>query len=239
MSGAAFDPSTRKILVVEDEPPILTGIKDNLEVEGYKVITASDGAEGLRLGLSEDPDLVILDIMIPKMSGFDVLKKLRENRIRGAVICLTAKKAEEDKVRGLKLGADDYVAKPFSVTELMARVQAVLRRTEPPKEWKEARWADVHVNFVTFEATKKGQKLDLTPRELKILKLFIENAGKVISRNELLDKVWGYDVFPTTRTVDNHIVKLRKAIEDNAEDPQMITSIRGVGYKFTPDVQKA
>jgi DNA-binding response OmpR family regulator len=237
VSGAAFDPSSRKILVVEDEPPILQGIKDNLEVEGYKVLTASDGQEGLRLALAEDPDLVILDVMIPKVSGFDVLRKLRENRIRGSIIMLTAKRADEDKVKGLKFGADDYVTKPFSLVELMARVQAVLRRTEPPKQWKEATWADVHVNFVTFEATKKGQKLDLTPREFKILRLFVEQAGKVVSRNELLDKVWGYDVFPTTRTVDNHIVKLRKAIEDDPENPTMITSIRGVGYKFTPEAQ--
>lgn len=238
MSGVAFDPSTKKVLVVEDEPPILQGIKDNLEIEGYRVLTATDGAEGLRLALENDPDLVILDVMMPKLSGFDVLRKLREQRIRGGILILTAKKAEEDKVKGLKLGADDYVAKPFSVIELMARVQAVLRRTEPPKAWKEARWSDIHVNFETFEATRKGVKLDLTPRELKILKHFVENPGKVVSRNELLDKVWGYDVFPTTRTVDNHIVKLRKAIEDDPEDPKIILSVRGVGYKFTAEVQK-
>ena len=236
MSGAAFDPTTKKVLVVEDEPPILQGIKDNLEVEGYKVLTAADGQEGLRLALAEDPDLVILDVMIPKLSGFDVLRKLRENRIRGSIIMLTAKRADEDKVKGLKFGADDYVTKPFSLVELMARVQAVLRRTEPPKAWTKAKWADVECNFVTYEATKKGVKLDLTPREFKILKLFVEEAGKVVSRNELLDKVWGYDVFPTTRTVDNHIVKLRKAVEDTPADPKIISSVRGVGYKFNADV---
>jgi DNA-binding response OmpR family regulator len=182
---------------------------------------------------------VILDVMMPKLSGFDVLKKLRENRIRGSVILLTAKRAEEDKVKGLKLGADDYVAKPFSVVELMARVQAVLRRTEPPPAWREAKFADVVMNFETFEATKAGQKLDLTPREFKIMKLFVENVGRVISRNELLDKVWGYDVFPTTRTVDNHIVKLRKAFEVDPENPTTITSVRGVGYKFTAEVTKS
>jgi DNA-binding response OmpR family regulator len=238
VTGTAFDPSSRKVLVVEDEPPILAGIKDNLEVEGYRVMTATDGQEGLRIALAEDPDLVILDVMIPKVSGFDVLRKLRENRIRGSIIMLTAKRADEDKVKGLKFGADDYVTKPFSLVELMARVQAVLRRTEPPKAWTKAKWADVECNFVTFEATKKGVKLDLTPREFKILKLFVENTGKVVSRNELLDKVWGYDVFPTTRTVDNHIVKLRKAIEDDPENPLMITSVRGVGYKFTPEAEK-
>jgi DNA-binding response OmpR family regulator len=238
MTRTAFDPKERKVLVVEDDPPILAGIKDNLEHEGYTVLTAADGQEGLRLALAEDPDLVILDVMMPKLSGFDVLKRLREERIRGAVIVLTAKRADEDKVRGLKLGADDYVAKPFSLVELMARVQAVLRRTEPKKEWQEARWADVHANFKSFEAHKNGKKLDLTPRELKILRHFIENAGKVVSRNELLDKVWGYDVFPTTRTVDNHIVKLRKAVEEDPDEPRYILSVRGMGYKFTPEVEK-
>ena len=239
MTGTAFDPSSRKVLVVEDEPPILSGIKDNLEAEGYKVLTATDGQAGLDLALAQDPDLVILDVMMPKLSGFDVLKKLRENRIRGAIIMLTAKRAEEDTVKGLKLGADDYIGKPFKLVELLARVQAVLRRTEPAKEWTEARWAEIHVNFKTFTATKKGVALDLTPRELKILKHFIDNPEKVVSRNEFLDKVWGYDAFPTTRTVDNHIVKLRKAIEDDPEDPKFILSVRGVGYKFAAAVQKS
>jgi DNA-binding response OmpR family regulator len=227
-----------KILVVEDEPAIQAGIKDNLELEDYEVLTASDGQEGLKLALENDPDLILLDVMMPKMSGFDVLRKLRENRIRGSVILLTAKKAEEDKVRGLKLGADDYVAKPFSVVELLARVQAVLRRTEPPKDpLKDVRFHDIRIDFVKFEAFKNEKKLELTPREFKILRLFVENPGKVVSRNELLDKVWGYDVFPTTRTVDNHIVKLRKQIEDVPSEPKLITSVRGVGYKFNAEVQ--
>ncbi len=230
--------SKRKILVVEDEPAILNGIKDMLELEDYEVITASDGQEGLRVALSADPDVVLLDVMMPKMSGIDVLRKLRENRIRGAVILLTAKNAEEDKVRGLKLGADDYVTKPFSVVELLARVQAVLRRTEPPKDTlADIRFHDVRVDFEKLEAFKQERKLDLTPREFKILRLFVENPRRVVSRNELLDKVWGYDVFPTTRTVDNHIVKLRKAVEDEPSDPKIISSVRGVGYKFNADVK--
>ena len=175
--------------------------------------------------------------MMPKMSGFDVLRKLREHRIRGSVILLTAKKAEEDKVKGLKLGADDYVSKPFSVVELLARVQAVLRRTEAPKDpLSDVRFHDLKVDFERLEAFKAGKKLELTPREFKILRLFIENPGKVVSRNELLDKVWGYDVFPTTRTVDNHIVKLRKQIEDVPSEPKLISSVRGVGYKFNAEV---
>jgi len=227
----------RKILVIEDEPAILAGIKDNLELEEYNVLTASDGQDGLKLALDEDPDLILLDVMMPKMSGFDVLRKLRENRIRGSVILLTAKKAEEDKVRGLKLGADDYVTKPFSVVELLARVQAVLRRTDSASDpLNDVRFDDIRIDFKKLEASKAGKRLDLTPREFKILRLFVENPGKVVSRNELLDKVWGYDVFPTTRTVDNHIVKLRKQIEDVPSEPKIITSVRGVGYKFNAEI---
>lgn len=227
----------RKILVVEDEPAIREGIKDTLELEDYEVLTACDGQEGLKLALSSDPDLVLLDVMMPKLSGFDVLRKLRENRIRGGIIMLTAKKAEEDKVRGLKLGADDYVTKPFSVVELVARVQAVLRRTEPATDPLSAvRFHDLVVDFESLEGTKGSRALDLSPRHFKILRLFVENPGRVISRNELLDKVWGYDNFPTTRTVDNHIVQLRKQIEDVPSEPTIITSIRGVGYKFNADI---
>ena len=232
------DEARRKILVVEDEPAILNGVKDMLELEGYSVLTAMDGQEGLKLALNHDPDLILLDVMMPKMSGFEVLRKLRENRIRGSVILLTAKKAEEDKVRGLKLGADDYVTKPFSVVELVARVQAVLRRTDPPADpLSDVRFHDVRIDFKKLEAFKGDKQLDLTPKEFKILRLFVENPGKVVSRNELLDKVWGYDVFPTTRTVDNHIVKLRKQIEDVPSEPKIITSVRGVGYKFNADLE--
>lgn len=230
--------ATRKILVVEDEPPILNGIKDTLEMEDYQVLTATNGADGLKLALSEDPDLVLLDVMMPKLSGFDVLRKLRENRIRGGVIMLTAKKGEEDKVRGLKLGADDYVTKPFSVVELLARVQAVLRRTDPAADpLSDVRFHDVRVDFMKLEGSKGERALQLSARHFKILRLFVENPGRVISRNELLDKVWGYDVYPTTRTVDNHIVQLRKQLEDVPSDPQLITSIRGVGYKFNGEIK--
>lgn len=233
-----LDQRQQKILVVEDEPAILTGIKDVLEDEGYLVLTATDGHLGLKLALDNDPDLILLDVMMPRMSGFDVLRKLRENRVRGSVILLTAKKAEEDKVKGLKLGADDYVTKPFSLVELLARVQAVLRRTDPPADpLRDVCFHDVRVNFEKLEAFKQEVKLKLTAREFKILRLFVENPGKVVSRNELLDKVWGYDVFPTTRTVDNHIVKLRKQIEDVPSEPKLITSVRGVGYKFNAEVE--
>ena len=223
----------RRILVVEDEPAILSGLRDLLELEDYDVLTATDGQAGLKLALSEDPDLVILDVMLPKVSGLDVLRKLREHRIRGSVIMLTAKREERDMVKGLNLGADDYITKPFSLEELLARIQARLRRTDPPKDpLNDVRFADVRINFERLEGFKGDRKLKLTARDFKILRLFVENPGKVVSRTELLDKVWGYDVYPTTRTVDNHIVKLRKQIEEVPSDPKLITSIRGVGYKF-------
>jgi DNA-binding response OmpR family regulator len=222
-----------RILVVEDERAILMGLKDNLEMEGYEVLTAVDGDTGLKLALQEDPDLIVLDIMLPKMDGFEVCKRLRQNRIRGSIIMLTAKQQQMDKLEGFKRGADDYITKPFSILELLARVKAVLRRTKRlSKKLVEFRFGDVEIDFEKFEAVKGGEPIKLTPREFKILKYFILNAGRVISRNELLDKVWGYDVFPTTRTVDNHIVKLRKQIEDDPANPTFITSIRGVGYKF-------
>lgn len=239
MSGILERP-TPKILVIDDEPAILAGIRDSLEYEQYQVLTADDGQQGLKLALEEDPDLVILDVMMPKLSGFDVLRKLRENRIRGSVILLTAKNAEQDKVRGLKLGADDYVTKPFSVVELLARVQAVLRRTDPPRDQlRRVACHDLVIDFEKLEGTKGGRPLDLSPRHYKILRMFVENPGKVISRNELLDKVWGYDHYPTTRTVDNHIVQLRKQIEDVPAEPTLITSVRGVGYKFTGEPRRA
>jgi DNA-binding response OmpR family regulator len=222
-----------KILIVEDEMPILTGLKDNLEMEGYQVFTATDGKKGLQLARDKEPELIILDLMLPKMSGFDVLKALKEERNTAYVIILSAKKEKGDKLDGFDLGADDYITKPFGVEELLARVRAVLRRHDAPLgELKRYKFADIRIDFEKFEATRKGKKLDLTPRELQILKLFIENRGRVISRNELLNKVWGYEVYPTTRTVDNHIVKLRKQLEEDAANPVYITSIRGVGYKF-------
>ncbi|MDF1662254.1 MAG: response regulator transcription factor [Planctomycetota bacterium] len=232
-----FENQKAKVLVVEDSPTILMGLRDALEFEGYDVLTANNGVDGLQLALNNDPDVVVLDIMMPKMDGYDVLRKLRENRIRGGVILLTAKKEEVDKVKGLKLGADDYVTKPFSVIELVARVQAVLRRTE--KKPDELRWVqlgDVRIDFESLACFKAGKKHDLTLREAKMLRLFIDRAGQVVSRKELLDKVWGYDIPPETRTVDNHMVKLRKLVEDNPSKPKLIKSVRRVGYKLEGEI---
>jgi two-component system, OmpR family, alkaline phosphatase synthesis response regulator PhoP len=232
-----FDESQAKVLVVEDSPTILMGLRDALEFEGYQVLTANNGVDGLQLALNNDPDVVVLDIMMPKMDGYDVLRKLRENRVRGGVILLTAKKEEVDKVKGLQLGADDYVTKPFSVIELVARVQAVLRRTEKkPDDLRWVRLGDVDIDFESLRCFKNGKRSDLTLREAKMLRLFIEKAGQVVSRKELLDKVWGYDIPPETRTVDNHMVKLRKIVEDNPSKPKLIKSVRRVGYKLEGEV---
>jgi DNA-binding response OmpR family regulator len=224
-----------KVLIVEDDPSILIGVRDSLESEGYTVVTARDGESGLKLARTEDPDVVVLDVMLPRLSGIEVCRKLHEDRIRGSILLLTAKAAEADKVRGFQSGADDYLTKPFSVVELLLRVKALIRRTEPPGDkLPRYEFGAISLDFQKFEATRAGKPIELTPREFKIMRLFCENAGKVVTRNELLDKVWGYDTFPTTRTVDNHIVKLRKVIEDDPALPRFIVSVRGVGYKFDP-----
>ena len=226
---------TERILVIEDEPAIMAGVKDNLELEGYEVYTAPTGAEGLRLAETKKPDLIVLDVMLPDMSGFEVCRTLRENGEKSFIIMLTAKKDEVDIVRGLSLGADDYVTKPFQLMEFLARIKAVLRRKGDEGEAVEGvTFGDVEVDFTKFEATKGGRVLSLTAREFKILRFFAANRGQVVTRNELLDKVWGYKMFPSTRTVDNHIMRLRKQIEDDPSKPVFIVSVRGVGYKFNP-----
>ncbi|RKY14692.1 MAG: DNA-binding response regulator [Planctomycetota bacterium] len=222
-----------RVLIVEDEMPILIGLKDNLEMEGYEVATATDGEQAMALMKRFKPDLVVLDIMLPRKDGFEVLREIREEKLDVGVIILSAKKAETDKVYGLDIGADDYVTKPFSVMEFMARVKAVLRRRGVPSPVKRYSFGDVVVDFENYEAYKGGQKVELSPREFKILRLFVENRGRVISRNEILNKVWGYESFPTTRTVDNYVVKIRRAIEDDPAKPKWIVSVRSVGYKFT------
>ena len=218
---------------MEDELPILMGLKDNLEMEGYEVATATDGEQALALIRRFKPDLIVLDIMLPRKDGFEVLREIREEKLDVGVIILSAKKAETDKVYGLDIGADDYVTKPFSVMEFVARVKAVLRRRGVPSPIKRYSFGDVVIDFENYEAYKGGEKVELSPREFKILRLFVENRGRVISRNEILNKVWGYESFPTTRTVDNYVVKIRRAIEDDPRHPKWLISVRSVGYKFT------
>jgi DNA-binding response OmpR family regulator len=222
----------RKILLIEDEEAILIGVSDALTAAGYAVETASDGESGLERGLKGDCDLILLDIMLPFIDGFEIAKRLRESNVTTPIIMLTAKDSEEDKLKGLSIAADDYVTKPFSIKELLARINAVLRRIKDSPDIVGIN--DITVNFSRHEMTKGDEHLKLTTKEAEILKYFIENKEKIITREELLEKVWGYkhpkDI--ETRTVDIYIVKLRGKIETDPNNPAIITTVRSKGYKF-------
>ncbi len=222
-----------KVLVVEDDEAMAVALRDGFDYEGYDVRLATDGAVGLKLALESSFDLLILDVMLPKMSGLDICKRVRREGSRVPIIMLTARGQEIDKVLGLKVGADDYVTKPFSFLELMARVEAVLRRAKGYGESVDRyAFGDVEIDFEKGEAAKGGRPLALSPREFKLLGFMIEHRGEILSRERLLDAVWGYDNVPFTRTVDMHIAKLRKKIETNTSDPEFIVTVHRVGYKF-------
>ncbi|MEP7271493.1 MAG: response regulator transcription factor [Acidobacteriota bacterium] len=222
-----------KVLIVEDDQAMAVALRDGFEYEGYQVQVARDGSAGLKIASERDVDVIILDVMLPKMSGFDVCKQLRSTGNATPIIMLTARGQEIDKVIGLKIGADDYVTKPFSFMELMARVEALLRRTNrQPSQTEAFQFADITVNFKKFEVTRRGVPLEMSPREFNILRYFIEHRGEVISRDQLLDAVWGYGSFPLTRTVDMHIAKLRHKIEETPSDPHYIITVHRIGYKF-------
>ncbi len=223
----------RKILLVEDDEVLAIALHKGLESEGYAVELAEDGIAGLRAAREQEFDLAILDVMLPGKSGFEVCDQLRKLGNQTPIIMLTARGMEVERVQGLKLGADDYITKPFSLLELFARIEAVLRRTAKPlEEIAGYQFGAIELNFKTFEATKDGAPLDLSPREFRILKYFVEHPGAVISRDQLLNGVWSYNSFPSTRTVDQHIAKLRQKIEPTPADPQFLITIHGVGYKF-------
>ncbi|HEV2707403.1 MAG TPA: response regulator transcription factor [Pyrinomonadaceae bacterium] len=223
-----------KVLIVEDDHAMAVALRDGFAYEGYTVEVARDGRDGLRLAAEKRLDLVILDVMLPRMSGLDVCRQLRGSGNSTPIIMLTARGQERDKVLGLKTGADDYVTKPFSFLELMARVEAVLRRAAKSSDAsvENVRFGDVELNFRSFEAHKGGRAVELSPREFKMMKYFVERRGEVVTREELLDAVWGYDGLPLTRTVDMHIAKLRQKIEDTPGDPHFIVTVHRVGYKF-------
>jgi two-component system alkaline phosphatase synthesis response regulator PhoP len=222
-----------KILVVEDEPAMVAGLRDNFEFEGYEVITARDGVEGLERALDESPDLVVLDVMMPRMSGLEVCKQLRAKRASLPIIMLTARGQEVDKVVGLELGADDYVTKPFSIRELLARVKSVLRRTAVlPKDKEQHSFADVEVDLRRCRVMRSGKALDISSKEFDLLKYFICHSGETLSRDRLLEDVWGYENYPTTRTVDTHLVRLRQKLEPDPEQPQYFLTVHGTGYRF-------
>lgn len=222
-----------RILIVEDEPAMVAGLRDNFEYEGYEVISAADGAEGLERATAENPDLVVLDVMMPRMSGLDVCKQLKTTKPALPIIMLTARGQEIDKVVGLELGADDYVTKPFSIRELMARVKAVLRRASPQVPVAEVyKFSDVEVNVRSNEVKRAGRPVELSAKEFALLAYFVSHPVETHTRDRLLDAVWGYDNYPNTRTVDTHIVHLRQKLEPNPEEPRFILTVHGTGYKF-------
>jgi len=222
-----------KILIIEDEKDLVTGLKFNLEARDYQVIAAYDGETGYRKALDEKPDLVILDLMLPKLNGYEVCKRLKKEAPDIPIIMLTAKSQEAEIVTGLELGADDYITKPFSVLELLARINTVLRRVRSGSEVPEVYlFGNLEINFKKYEASKRGKPLKLSPREYEILRYFIKRQGEIISRDDLLNQIWGYDSFPNTRTVDAHIAKLRGKIENEPENPNLIITVHGLGYKF-------
>ncbi|MEW6210597.1 MAG: response regulator transcription factor [Acidobacteriota bacterium] len=223
----------QKILIVEDEPDMALGLRDNFEYEGYEVAVAADGQQGLDRAISDSPDLIVLDVMLPKMSGLDVCRQLRSKGVDLPIIMLTARGQEVDKVIGLEIGADDYVTKPFSIKELLARVRAHLRRkTKQVADLDTYKFGNVSLEFKSYQATKGGEPIELSPREFELMKYFIQHRGETITRDRLLDEVWGYENYPFTRTVDNHIAKLRQKIEPTPSDPQYIITVHRVGYKF-------
>jgi DNA-binding response OmpR family regulator len=222
-----------KILVVEDEPNMVAGLRDNFEFEGYEVITARDGVEGLQQALEQSPDLVVLDVMMPRLSGLEVCRQLRAKRPSIPIIMLTARGQEVDKVVGLELGADDYVTKPFSIRELLARVKAILRRTAVnPKNQDQHTFGDVEVDLHRRRVLRSGKALDVSSTEFELLKYFICHSGEALTRDRLLEEVWGYENYPSTRTVDTHLVRLRQKLEPDPEQPQYFLTVHGTGYRF-------
>jgi phosphate regulon transcriptional regulator PhoB len=225
-----------KILVVDDEKDIVDLVSYNLEKEGFKVLKAYDGESALRMVQTKSPDLVILDLMLPGVQGLEVCRKIRENPRSASlpIIMLTAKGEEVDRVVGLEMGADDYVAKPFSVRELSARVRAILRRSETEKRTPEKAFSSggLHIDYDSYNVTVEGRKVDLSPTEMKLLFFFSKHPGRVYTRDQILDHVWGDTAFVTPRTVDVHVRRLRVQIEKDLENPRYILTVRGVGYKF-------
>jgi DNA-binding response OmpR family regulator len=225
-----------KVLVVEDDPAILRGLADNLRFEGYEVFTAQDGEAGSRQQRAHKPDLIVLDLMMPRLGGLDLCKRLRGEGVHTPILMLTARSEEADRVAGLDMGADDYVTKPFSVRELMARVRALLRRVQPHADLlDELRFGDVEVDFRRYEARRKGTPVEMTRKEFAVLRFLASRAGEAVTRDELLNEVWGYEAYPVSRTVDNHVAGLRAKLEADPSDPAHLRTVHGVGYRFVGD----
>lgn len=233
-------PPDARILVVEDEAAMRLALEDCLKAQGYRVLSAADGETGLQKAVEQQPDVILLDVMMPKLDGFGFCRALRRTSSRSMILMLTAKGLAEDRVRGLDLGADDYLVKPFRSEELLARVRALvrrLRRTEPGPE--ELRLGDVRVDLVRHTASHKGKSLHLTAKEYAMLRLLADHRGTPVSREQFLDAVWGYAAFPTTRTVDNHVANLRLKLEADPDHPRWIQTVHGVGYRLELDPGEA
>jgi len=222
-----------KILIVEDDPHILLGLEEVLKGEGFDIAVCNRGDTALDAADRHRPSLILLDVMLPGLSGYEICRQLRARKLATPILMLTAKGQEIDKVVGLELGADDYVTKPFSIRELLARVRAILRRTDGTKKrLARYRFSDLELDFETYRAKKAGEPLDMSPREFELLRYLIERKGETVSRDRLLEDVWGYESYPSTRTVDTHIAKLRAKIGDSGSEPRHILTIHGMGYKF-------
>jgi len=223
----------KKILIIEDEENMVEGLRFNLEARNYVVIAALDGETGLKKAAGEQPDLIILDLMLPGLNGYEVCKRLKETIPEIPIVMLTAKSQESDIVTGLDLGADDYITKPFSILELLARINALLRRSNSNSSIPDVfHFGNIEIHFKKYEAYKNGKSLHLSPREFEILRLLLERKGEIVTREDLLNQVWGYESIPFTRTIDAHIATLRKKIEERPGKPALIITIHGKGYKF-------
>ena len=221
-----------KIAVIDDDESVRRSLALNLEHTGFTVVEAADGEAGVALVEKETPDLIIMDVMMPVMDGLQACKEIRNSGVSTPLILLTARSSEIDKVLGLDLGADDYLAKPFGMMELVARVKALLRRGQSTREVDKVHFSNVIVDFKAYKAERDQTPLELSAREYRLLKYLVAKNGSVVTRDELLDEVWGYNSYPSTRTVDNHIARLRQKVESNSEDPKHILTVHGVGYKF-------
>jgi DNA-binding response OmpR family regulator len=228
---------TTTILVIEDEPDMAMGLRDNLEFEGYEVLTAEDGERGLKLALKAEPRCILLDVMLPGMDGFETCRRMRKRGIKAPILMLTARGQEIDKVRGLELGADDYITKPFGVKELVARIRAALRRSPPPPSAPKEQVVQIgkaKVCFLTARVLKGKEEIPLGHYESQILRMLYDRAGEVLERENLLSEIWGLENEPMNRSVDNHVVSLRRKIEENPSSPRHLLTVHGFGYKLVP-----
>lgn len=222
------------ILIVEDDPAMLTGLKDNFTYKGYKVVTANDGEKGLDAALNASPDLIILDIMLPKINGYEICRLIRQEGLEMPIIMLTAKGEESDAVLGLNIGADDYVTKPFSINELLARAAAFLRRTKKDENCEIVEFGDFRLNLGARRLTQSGEEVELSPKEFNLLVYFSERRGRALTRDDILNAVWGYDCIVTSRSVDRFVTTLRNKIEPDPATPIFIHTVRQVGYRLDP-----